>query len=34
MSTQRLTSSIIGHEHYDVVAYLSWYIACFHTGES
>ena len=34
MSTQQLATSIVGHVHFDVVTYLSWYIACFHTGES
>ncbi len=33
MSTQ-LTNSMLHHPPCDFVTYLSWYIACFHTGES
>jgi hypothetical protein len=33
MSTQ-LTNSMLHHPPCDFVTYLSWFIACFHTGES
>jgi hypothetical protein len=33
MSTA-LSSSALHHLQDDFVTYLSWYIACFHTGES
>jgi len=29
-----LSSSALHHMQGDFVTYLSWYIACFHTGES
>ncbi len=35
MSTAQHLKHITGHEErIDLMSYLSWFIACFHTGES
>lgn len=34
MSTKHHAAHLNGCGFIDVVTYLSWYIACFHTGES
>jgi hypothetical protein len=31
--SMQLTNSMLHHSPCDFVTYLSWYIACFHTGE-
>jgi hypothetical protein len=34
MSTKHHAARLNGQAFIDVVTYLSWYLACFHTGES